>query len=149
MRIVYLAGPFRAPTKWDVEQNVRAAESAALEVARLGFAFVCPHTMTRNFDGLLTDRYWLEMTLELMRWCDVVFCFSPLWRQSSGTAGEVAEAERLGIPVVYSLEELKRWRADDETNREMIDTISITASLELELLGPPLAYELDYMTDGQ
>ena len=30
MKLVYIAGPFRAPTPWQVEQNVRRAESLAL-----------------------------------------------------------------------------------------------------------------------
>lgn len=59
MKLVYLAGPFRGPTKWDVVQNIRRAESYALEIWKLGAACICPHLNTANFDGALPDQVWV------------------------------------------------------------------------------------------
>ena len=106
--VVYIAGPYRAANAWLVERNVRAAEALALEVAELGAVPLCPHTMTRHFEGTLTEQYWLDATLELMRRCDVVLLV-PGWKQSEGTRGEVAEAVRLGLPVFRSLAEVREW----------------------------------------
>lgn len=100
MKVVYIAGPFRAPTRWEVVGNIRRAEEVALQVASLGAMPLCPHTNTANFDGALTDGFLLEGTLELMRRCDAVILVSG-WRASAGTKGEIAEARRLQLPVFY------------------------------------------------
>lgn len=39
VKVVYIAGPFRAATPWLVEANVRRAEEVALAVWRLGIPF--------------------------------------------------------------------------------------------------------------
>jgi hypothetical protein len=108
MIVVFIAGPFRGADAWTVEQNVRVAEVAAYQVANLGAMPLCPHTNTRFFDGTLTDEFWLEGTLELMRRCDVVLMVGG-WRESSGALGEREEAKRLGLHVAYSIDELARW----------------------------------------
>lgn len=111
MRVVYIAGPFRAPTAWGIEQNVRAAEATAFRVASMGFAPLCPHANTRFFHGTLTDAFWLEATMELLRRCDAVM-LSEGWDNSSGTKAEIREAERLGIPVFYQIASLVAWGRD-------------------------------------
>lgn len=99
MRVVYIAGKFRGATPWQVEQNVRAAEAAALEVMRRGHMALCPHKNTQHFDGELPDEFFLEGTKELLRRCDAVLLV-PGWQDSVGACGEVVEAlERVGIPV--------------------------------------------------
>lgn len=107
MHTIYIAGPYRAATAWDIEQNIRRAERDAMTVAEAGHAFVCPHTMTRHMDGTITDDYWLAMTIELMRRCDAVLVGDG-WASSEGTCAEVEEAKRLGIPVYFTAVEAIR-----------------------------------------
>ena len=93
-------------------------------------------------DGTESAQFWLAGTLELMRRCDAVLVL-PGYSFSEGTKGEIAEADRLGLPVMfphdfttdtnrnygddrfydrvgYSLERLSDWldaeRAKDETD---------------------------------
>lgn len=108
--LVYLAGPFRAQTPWQVEQHVREAESAALFVAQLGAVPVCVHSMYRFFDRAagLSDGYWLAATLEQMRRCDAVLKVKN-WRESLGALGEIEEAKRLGLPIFDSLFQVADW----------------------------------------
>ena len=108
--IVYVAGPFRGATTWDVETNVRRAETLALVVARAGAMPLCPHMNTRFFDGQLDDTFWLEGTLELLRRCDAIV-LTANWRTSAGARGEKAVAEALKLPVFYEdeLHELVQW----------------------------------------
>lgn len=106
--IVYVAGRFRGPTNWDVQQNVRRAEVLSLEVARLGAMPLCPHKNTQHFDGLLTPEFWIEGTKELLRRSDAVIVL-PDSDDSVGTKGEIMEANHLGIPVFYSLKDLAQW----------------------------------------
>jgi hypothetical protein len=98
-KLVYIAGPYRAATAWQCEQNIRAAEAIAYRVAELGAYPVCPHTNTRQiFESAQDDpSFWLDGTLELMRRCDGAL-FMPTWTKSSGAVAEHREAERLGLP---------------------------------------------------
>lgn len=100
MRKVYVAGPFRGATPWEVECNVREAEVLALAVAKCGAVPVCPHTMTRFFDKILPDQFWLEATMELLRMCNAIV-FTKRWEESNGARAEEAEARRLGLPRFF------------------------------------------------
>lgn len=98
MKVIYVAGPFRAPTAWEIEQNIRRAEEVGLEVIRLGAFVIIPHANTRYFHGSAPDQFFLDGTMELLRRCDAVVLI-PGWERSEGSKGEKAEAERLGRPV--------------------------------------------------
>jgi len=108
MKVIYIAGPFRADNAWAVEQNIRKAESLGMAVAKMGHAYLCPHTNSRFFDGTITDKYWLEMTMELMRRCDAVLV-APEYQGSEGTEGEIVEAWNIGMSVFYNLGEVNTW----------------------------------------
>jgi len=116
MKVVYIAGPFRAATAWQVERNIRAAEEQILYVAEMGASALCPHTNTRFLDGTMTGEYWLAATLELMRRCDAVLLVGD-WEKSAGTRGEVAEADALGMPVFASRSDLALWIASDASSQ--------------------------------
>ncbi len=98
MRIVYIAGPFTAPTAWEVEQNVRAAEEVGLFVAKAGAMPIIPHANTRFFTGLCTPEFWYAGTLELLRRSDGIMLL-PNWRASVGATAEREEALQLGKAV--------------------------------------------------
>lgn len=108
MKVVYVAGPFRGANAWEVEKKIRRAEELAFEVDCLGAIALCPHTNTRFFNGTLSDTFWLEGTLELLRRCDAIILTSD-WETSQGARAEREEALRLGIPVYYSLEALREF----------------------------------------
>lgn len=96
--LIYIAGPFRAPTAWGIAENVREAERWGLLVAQAGAYPVIPHANTHLFQGQCNDAFWLEGTIALMRKCDgVLLC--PRWRESKGATAEAREANRLGIPI--------------------------------------------------
>jgi nucleoside 2-deoxyribosyltransferase len=98
LKVIYIAGKYRGPNPWAVEQNIRAAEEVAARVWAMGMVALCPHANSRHMEGVASDEHFLAGTLELLRRCDaVVVC--PGWRDSRGTMAEVAEAHRLGIPV--------------------------------------------------
>jgi nucleoside 2-deoxyribosyltransferase len=113
MIVVYVAGPYRAETPWLIEDNIRRAETYSLILWRHKFVALCPHTQTRFFQGSAPDHVFLEGTLEMMRRCDAVFLL-PGWEKSSGTRGELHEANRLGIPAFESLGQLLSWRMSRE-----------------------------------
>lgn len=103
MRCVYVAGPYRAPSAWEIEQNIRRAETVALELWRSGHVAICPHTMGRFYQGAAPDKVFLDGCLELLRRCDGVLLIGE-WEKSSGTRAEIELAHSLGLPVFFSLE---------------------------------------------
>ena len=106
MKVIYIAGPFRGASSWDIEQNIRRAESLALECWRSGYAVICPHANTRYFQGAAPDEVWLEGDLELLRRCDAVLT-TDNWKASKGACAEVNEAMERGIPVFNTLVSLQ------------------------------------------
>lgn len=106
--VIYVAGPFRGPTAWDIERNVRAAEELAFEVFKLGAMPLIPHANTRFFHGQGPDAFWLDGTLELLRRCDGMI-LTDNWETSTGARGERADALARGMPVFRFLSELAHW----------------------------------------
>lgn len=98
MKVVYVAGPYRAGTAYQVEQNINAARAVALEWWRRGWVAICPHANTAHFDGELPDQVWLDGDKELVRRCDALALVEG-WDRSTGALGELGVALKLGIPV--------------------------------------------------
>jgi hypothetical protein len=96
--LIYVAGPFSAPTREGVEDNIRKATEYGLLVARCGGMPVVPHANTAHPDYETAQGYefWIKGTAKLMARCDGVLMI-PGWEQSRGARGEYALALSLGI----------------------------------------------------
>lgn len=109
MRVVYVAGPYRAHDAWSIEQNVRVAERVALDIWLTGkAAALCPHAMTRFYQGAAPDKVWLDGDLEMLRRCDAVMML-PGWLESAGSQREFDEAASCRIPIFETLADLFAW----------------------------------------
>lgn len=108
MKVIYIAGPFRGKTAWDIEQNIRVAEKVGFEVAELGAVPLIPHANSRFFHGTLTDEFWLAATMELLKRCDAA-AICPGWIHSSGTRAEIEWCRDHGRPVFFKREDLETW----------------------------------------
>lgn len=97
--VVYIAGRFRGPTAWDIEQNVRRAEEFALTVARAGAMPLIPHANTRYFHGQCDDQFWIDGTAELLVRCDALALVPENWQGSAGTRGELQIAAAQGMLI--------------------------------------------------
>ncbi len=129
MDVVYIAGPFRGPNAWAVEQNVRRAEMLGFEVACLGMSPLIPHTNTRFFNGTMDDQFWIDATLALLEKADAVMLVDG-WQKSAGARGEVAAALDRGIPVFDLTEHLVAWR-DGSPNARQIGRVQLHDAEEL------------------
>lgn len=119
MKVIYVAGPFRGPNHWVIEENIRRAERIAWEVWANGDAAVCPHANTRFYQGSLPDATWLNGDIEILKRCDgVVLC--PGWRDSSGTRAEVAVAIDNNIPVYDGVADYLHGRELEEPHDEAV-----------------------------
>lgn len=110
MRLLYLAGPYSAPTPEGVAANVAAAVAEAKKIAARfpGIFPVVPHTFSGGGGWGQSYRWWIDGTLEVMRRCDAVLML-PGWARSKGAQEELREAERLGKPVLLDWNYLGRW----------------------------------------
>lgn len=100
--LIYIAGPFRGPTPLDVRKNVEAARDLGLLVAAAGGYPMIPHTMTAEFDKQLTDQFWLDGTMEMLKRCDAMV-LTENWEKSSGARTEQAWAHEHAMPwLVYT-----------------------------------------------
>lgn len=102
MKVIYIAGPFRGRTAWEVEKNIRNAETVALAVWKAGAVALCPHTNTRFFDGEGSDLMWLNGTAELLRRSDAILLI-PGWRSSAGARMEYELAGDIGKSIFMTV----------------------------------------------
>lgn len=108
MKIIYVAGKFRAPNAWETELNIRKAEEVAIQIWKAGAACICPHTNTRFFDGAVPNDVFLEGDLDILDRCDAIFMLDN-WRDSDGAVGEHMLACIKPMPVLYSIREFLHY----------------------------------------
>lgn len=108
MLVVYVAGPFRGPDHWAIENNIRRAEALSLEVWKAGAAAICPHSNTRFYQGVLPDQTWLDGDLAILRKCDALLLTED-WHRSEGARAEHAFALANGIQIFHTLDGLRRF----------------------------------------
>jgi hypothetical protein len=98
MRYIYVAGPY---SKDDVAQNVRNAIGAAEALVWWGLVPFVPH-LTHLWHLMCPHKidFWYKYDLEWLARCD---CLLRLPGESTGADAEVVEAQRLGLPVFYSV----------------------------------------------
>ena len=107
MCLVYIAGPLSGREVQYLE-NVARMLQVWRKLVEAGYACVCP--AADLLLGLVSPFAWpasmyKKQSMELLRRCDVVFVTNPA-DITPGVAAEIAEAERLQIPVAYSVEML-------------------------------------------
>ncbi len=98
LKLVYVAGKYRGPTTNDIWHNIMLARLHGEAIAMQGDMPVIPHTNGAFMDGIQTDEFWLEGTMEMLRRCDAIYLL-PHWKQSIGARAEWKEAKRLKIPL--------------------------------------------------
>lgn len=96
MKLIYVASPYAG----DIEKNVAFAKEASRFVMNSGHAFFAPHLLYPAIldDGVPEERaLGMEMGTAVLSKCDELWVFGE--RVSAGMQAEIAEAQRLGIPV--------------------------------------------------
>lgn len=117
MPIIYVAGPYSAPTEYLVRKNVEAAREAADDVWAMGGVAICPHTNSGGMGGLLSEpTRFLEGDLNILLMCQAAY-FLPTWQSSPGACKEREFCELCLIPIFDDLEELRSFIAEWYTER--------------------------------
>lgn len=125
MKLVYIAGPYRAATRSAIDLNIARARGRALDLVEQSFTElrsewypVVPHTNTEHFDAALpqvADQYYLDGTLAMLKKCDaVLLTHATAADESSGTKNEVNWALAKGIPVFKTMNEFFHYARQSE-----------------------------------
>jgi hypothetical protein len=100
MKVIYVAGKYRAETQEGVDANIKKARDAAIKLWKQGWAVICPHLNTAHFDGEAPDEVWITGDLEILSRCDAIFLMNN-WQQSAGAKLERERALELGLVMWY------------------------------------------------
>ena len=100
MKVIYVAGAYRANSLNGVFENIMHARREALKLWQQNWAVICPHANTIFMDGEDTDGVFLKGDLEIVRRCDAIYMLDN-WEASKGAMGEYALAKDLDLEVYY------------------------------------------------
>jgi hypothetical protein len=100
--LVYVAGPYSDPNPFYIASNIRRAEEASIRLVREGYDVITPHKNTAGYEKYadIGYDYWLEMCLNILARCDVLYVMKGS-ELSKGVAKEIVFAHQCGIPVVF------------------------------------------------
>jgi hypothetical protein len=104
---VYISGPMTAKHGYTIEENVAAGVRIYLDCLRRGIPAFCPH-LSGAFPSAWSAidwEGWLEYDLAVIDRCTHVLMM-PRWESSAGAVKELAYAESILKPIIYSLDEL-------------------------------------------
>lgn len=97
MKSIYLSGKY---TAGDINENIAIARSVAISLWEKGFAVLCPHLNTANFEKDCTIAYddYIKGDFKLLKGCDCVVMI-PGWRESKGACLERDYALSINKPI--------------------------------------------------
>ena len=126
MKKVYIAGAMSDPDCIEFLMNLNRGIRASKDLLLMGYAPYSPFIDFQFFLALIGDEY---ITGEMIKnyslaWLEVsdAILVLPNHHTSKGTQAEITRAKELGIPIYYSLEELKRAETINEC-KEIINKI--------------------------
>lgn len=99
MKLVYLAGPYKAETSQAITHNILKAKDYAITLWQRGYAVICPHMNSAHFGVHVDESVFLEAGILMLSRCDAI-AVMPNSEASEGTQAEIAEAKRLGMEFI-------------------------------------------------
>ena len=102
MYVIFVSGPYRSNSEITKVTNIQNAEGEALKLWRQGFAVICPHKNSENFDGLneTSDDMFRQGYLEILSRCDAIYMLKG-WEKSVGATAELDKAVELKLRIIY------------------------------------------------
>lgn len=100
MKLVYIAGAYRARTISEVFDNIMIARKAAIDLWQKGFVVICPHLNSFLMDGDVDDDTFLKGDIEILKRCDAIFMIKN-FKRSLGAIKELEKAKELGLEIIY------------------------------------------------
>lgn len=112
MRVLYISGPYRAPSLRGVINNIRRAEAIAIILWEMGYAVICPHLNTQLFPGGAGENETQDKEFPdyLGGDCEIIKRLIPQydgivmisgWSYSEGSRAEFQEAQNRDLFVYF------------------------------------------------
>ncbi len=102
MRIVYIAGKYRALDTIGVVHNIQVARHYAEKYWNMGYAVICPHANSGWMEANVPEQILMEGDLDIIKRCDIIVMI-PGWEDSVGAINEHATALQYGVKVIYEV----------------------------------------------
>ncbi len=100
MKIIYVAGAYKADTLDGVWDNVQHSRREAVKLWYQGWAVISPHMNTAFMDRVDSRQMFLEGDLEILERCDAIYMLNN-WDSSEGAQAELIQAERDGLEIYF------------------------------------------------
>ena len=101
MPVLYIAGPYSAPTEDGIENNIDVARDAGRRLLDLGYSVIIPHTMTGHMEG--PHELFLQADLEIIKRLqpgDGLYMLEG-WLYSRGARKEWRLAHEMGLRIYH------------------------------------------------
>lgn len=98
MKLIFIAGPYRANTHHQLHQNIEAARQAAEVCWRQGWAVICPHLNSQFISGIMDEERFLEGYKAILARCDAILLMAD-WMRSEGARAEYDVARHCGLDI--------------------------------------------------
>ena len=105
--LIYIVGPYDAPTPEGIQANVDRAVAAGIQLMLKGHTVICPHSMTHGWDldtGLNRSDF-MHNCLTIVSRVDAI-CLLEGWHDSRGSLDEHEEAIRRGNIIYHGTDEV-------------------------------------------
>jgi hypothetical protein len=120
VKLIYVAGAYRADTPEKERSNILKAATYAALVWKRGHSAICPHANTYfcwKINPATHEQYIMGDLVQLAR-CDELHLL-PGWEDSEGCKAELACATYNGLEVVYVSEDEFCFVANDDLYDEL------------------------------
>ena len=101
MPVLYIAGPYSAPTEDGIENNIDVARDAGRRLLDLGYSVIIPHTMTGHMEG--PHGLFLQADLAIIDRLDPGDALYMLegWQHSRGSRREWRRAKERKLRIYH------------------------------------------------
>ena len=100
-KLIYVSGPYTAPTEEEINENIQRAEDIAVMLMRNGFDVITPHKNTAGYQQYeFTHERYLEQDINILSRCDAIIMMNG-WRDSKGACIEMEYAREENIPIIF------------------------------------------------
>lgn len=112
MKLIYVAGPYRASSENMILANITRARYWATLIWKAGGVAICPHLNSFLMGGVVPVETFLEGDKEIISRCDAIL-MTGAWRESEGSVIEWNHANRIGKPILTSMAQVRDFLKED------------------------------------
>ena len=109
---VYISGQYIGGDLFETEANIAKAKDLAIQLARRGIKFFCPHTHSARFCCYCPEvekDYWMDLDLTVIRELTNCMVMTKGWEKSEGAQLEMQLAAELKQDMFEGMKDFIKW----------------------------------------